>query len=81
MNAQLEYALFFLGLLLVPITLAIFGMAAFQRNRRMAIIGMVCLAISVFAFARVRYAQFWEIDACLDHGGSYNYEIEQCEYE
>lgn len=79
MDAIAEYALFLLGLMSLPAALVLFGVAAVRRSRRVARIGVILLGISALAFARVRYAQFWEIDACLDRGYSYDYERKRCE--
>lgn len=69
------------GVLLIPMSLVLFGFAAFRRSRPIALIGTGCLAISALAIARLNTAEYWKIDACLDHGGSYNYEVKQCEHE
>lgn len=81
MGAQAEYAFFILGLAMAPVGLILLGIAAYQRNRRIALYGGICLAIFLLAIARVHYAQFWDVDACLDHGGNFDYEANQCVYE
>ena len=79
MGSAAEYFLLLLGLASVPVGLLLLGAAIFWRDRKTAVLGCIVLAIATSVFVRVRYAQFWAIDACLDHGGSFNYEMGQCE--
>jgi len=66
---------------MAPAGVILLGVSAFRHNRRIALYGGFCLAIFLLAIARVNYAQFWEVDACLDHGGSFDYATNQCVYE
>lgn len=79
MGSAAEYFLLLLGLASVPIGLLLLGAAIFWRDRKTAVLGFIALAIATSVFVRVRYAQFWAIDACLDQGGSFDYEMGQCE--
>lgn len=40
---------------------------------------LALIVILVFVFFRIN--RFLEIDSCLDSGGRWNYETNQCEYE
>ena len=45
----------------------------------LAFIGGIFLFLAVFGVLKVK--QWLEIDACLDSGGSWNYEKNRCEYD
>lgn len=42
-------------------------------------IGFLTIVILVFLI-KPKLTRFFEIDKCLDSGGRWNYELEQCEY-
>lgn len=50
-----------------------------MKKLMIALIGGVFLFLAVFGVLK---AKLWlEIDACLDSGGSWNYEKNRCEYD
>lgn len=49
-----------------------------MRGKKYLLILLVALT-SLLAYAYLRKSNFFEIDACLDCGGRWNYETEQCE--
>lgn len=81
MGVEAEYVFFILGLAMVPVGLLLLSISIFRKNRRIAIYGVICLSIFLLAIVRVHYAHFWKVDACLDHGGRFDYATTQCVYK
>jgi len=79
LEIYLEHGLLFLGLALVPIGVTVLIVAAFKRNRRGLLAGTLCVALAVALVLRVRYAEFWLIDSCLDSGGAWSETTQSCE--
>ena len=46
---------------------------------KVIIITILVIAFGTFAYRKID--RFFEIDSCLDHGGSWNYLAEKCEFE
>jgi len=72
----------FLGAAVVLIPAGI-GLVAsgLRRCRRTRIVaGVCCLVLSGLLFWRIQHAHFWTVDTCLDAGGRYDYEMQQCEF-
>jgi hypothetical protein len=80
LELYLEYGLLFLGLCLLPVGGVVLVVAAFKRNRNGLLIGTAFLALAAILVLRVRYAEFWLVDSCLDQGGAWNESTQSCEY-
>ncbi len=50
-----------------------------SRRGCLIVIGLL-LAALIILLLWVRYGEFWAIDDCLDSGGAWNYETEECEH-
>ena len=74
----MEYAVFILGLLSVPIVI-ITTVIYFRTKESKYIKAVIVLTIFVITvFIRLSYTEFWLVDPCLYSGGSYNYSQETC---
>lgn len=80
MPVAFEYGLVLLGLLLGLAGLAILVVALIRRSRRSGILALWFLAAGAILVGRVGYAEFWQVDFCMDSGGRYNDETKSCEY-
>lgn len=49
------------------------------NRAKVIIITILVIAFSTFAYNKID--RFFEIDSCLDHGGSWNYQTVKCEFE
>ena len=75
----LEHGLLFFAFALAPIGLVVLIVAAFRRSRRGLLTGAPCIGLAAALLLRVRYAEFWNIDTCLDSGGGWNETLQSCE--
>ena len=78
MDIGLEYGLVTLGLVCALAGIAFLTAALIRRSKKFAIFAISFLAISAALVGRLGYAQFWEVDSCLDDGGAYDYEADAC---
>ena len=79
MEVLVEHGLILLALLLVPAGVVVTVVADLRRHRAGLAAGWACIVIAVVLLLRVRYAEFWAIDHCLDQGGRWNEASETCE--
>ncbi|WP_339846664.1 hypothetical protein [uncultured Halopseudomonas sp.] len=80
MEAIVEYLMLFTGLLLVPVAISLFIAAALKKSKKLAKLALVLAAVSLALLVREHYSEFWSVDSCMDMGGRYNYEQQDCEY-
>ena len=50
-----------------------------MKSKTIKILGVVALFSALIYFGYPKAKRFFEIDACLDKGGVWNYELEKCE--
>jgi hypothetical protein len=81
MDVGLEYGLVTLGLVFALAGISLLAAAFIRRSKKFAIFAISFLAISAVLVGRLGYAEFWEIDTCLDAGGIYDYEASTCRYD
>ncbi len=58
------------------------GTAVTRRRRRVlaAVIVVLLVLLALVYHFEPRVKRFLKVDACLDHGGRWNYATEQCEH-
>jgi hypothetical protein len=49
-----------------------------KKNIKKSIIWVVALIAMIWIFSEI--IQFFKVDSCLDSGGRWNYETNECEY-
>jgi ammonia channel protein AmtB len=81
MDVSLEYGLVTLGVVFALAGDALLAGAFMRRSKKFAIFAISFLAISAVLVGRLAYAEFWDIDTCLDAGGTYDYETSACRYD
>jgi hypothetical protein len=74
-----EYGLVVLALLLAPAGLIALLVGGVRRSSKLLGSGVACLAVGAVLLLRINYAEFWQIDGCLDQGGRWNHESNACE--
>lgn len=77
----IEFALLGIALLLVPIGLVFFVLGLRRQQHKRLILGVGCLLISGVLWWRTDHVEFWLVDRCLDAGGRYDYQAQECEFE
>lgn len=80
MPVGIEYLLVFLGMALGIIGFIVLVVALVRRRRSLGMVALSFLVIAAILVGRLGYAEFWDVDTCLDSGGAYNYDAETCEY-
>ena len=50
------------------------------KHRLKVIVAFIFLSVVVIGFTAFKNSEFIKVDTCLDSGGRFNYEQEQCEY-
>jgi len=69
------------ALLTINKFLRTFVALAFAKNHRLKlIVASILLLVVVIGFTALKNSEFIKVDTCLDGGGRFNYEQEQCEY-
>ena len=54
-----------------------------MRHRRIALYAGISVVVAIGAvwfIYREDIRSFWAIDSCLDRGGAWNYEVEECRF-
>jgi hypothetical protein len=74
-----EYGLVVLALLLAPCGLIVLIVGGLRRSSKLLGSGVACLTLGSVLLLRIGYAEFWQIDGCLDEGGRWNHESKTCE--
>ena len=80
MEEIVEHLIIFIALLLIPVVIFICIAAAIKRSKKLAKLALVLAVVSLAAIVRGNYSEFWHVGGCLDMGGGYNYERQECEF-
>ena len=76
----IEYALIGLAVLLIPLGIML-ALAGFRRRQRQLLaVGIACVVLSGVLWWRTGHAEFWVVDRCLDAGGRYDSQAQECEF-
>jgi hypothetical protein len=81
MDIALEYGLVALGLILGLVGIAFLIAALIRRSKKFAVFAISSFAISLVLVGRLGYAEFWDVDTCLDAGGVYDYQAHTCRHD
>jgi len=52
-----------------------------MKAKQLRVLVRSALLLAAVAVLWPRWSEFWAVDACLDSGGSYNYDTQQCDHE
>lgn len=80
MEEIVEYLILFIAMMLMPVAIFICIAAAIKRSKKLAKLALIMAVVFLAAIVRASYSEFWHIDGCLDMGGGYNYENQECEF-
>ena len=77
----IEYGLLIVAVLLIPLGFVLTGFGLWRRRGKQLVLGLGCLLLSGMLWWRTGHAEFWLVDDCLDAGGRYNHQTQECEFE
>lgn len=69
------------GILLIPTGLLLLILGRLRWSRKAALSGLALLVFGALLLVRMYIVEFWQVDACLDAGGRYNYEQGVCDFQ
>lgn len=77
-ESLLEHLLVLAGILLIPAGLLLLIFARLRWSHRATLAGLVLMALGALLLVRMHYAEFWQIDRCLEAGGRYDQQSDTC---
>lgn len=80
MEVLIEYSLFLLAAIMVPVGIGASAAGCIKRKAKWVRVGSFVAVIGVILLARTHFSEFWVVDGCLDSGGRFNYESRGCEF-
>ncbi|WP_323846180.1 hypothetical protein [Microbulbifer magnicolonia] len=78
-ESLLEHLLVLAGILLIPSGLLLLILARLRWSNWATIVGLVFMALGALLLVRMHYAEYWQVDSCLDAGGHYDPDTGTCD--
>ncbi|MGL6160947.1 hypothetical protein [Microbulbifer sp.] len=69
------------GILLIPTGLLLMILGRLRWSRKAILSGVAFLVLGALLLVWMHFVLLWQVDACLDSGGQYNYKESVCDFE
>ncbi|WP_308364698.1 MULTISPECIES: hypothetical protein [unclassified Microbulbifer] len=69
------------GVLLIPTGVLLMILGRLRWSRKAILSGLAFLVLGALLLVRMHFVLLWQVDACLDAGGRYNYEPGACDFQ
>ncbi|WP_089712996.1 hypothetical protein [Halomonas daqiaonensis] len=76
----IEFGIIGLAVLLIPLGVVL-ALAGFRRRQyQLLAVGIGCIILSSVLWWRTGHDELWVLDRCLDAGGRYDAQLQECKF-